>query len=209
MTNNKWEKFAKNFEEANNYVVGISDIQIVKEKLTALPEVGDLLELGCGNGTYTECFIQSATKIIATDISEEMVSVTKKKFNDVKTVQVEKADCFKLQYSDASFDTVFMANLLHVIPNQDIALAECFRVLKKGGKLVIISFTLHGMSFLNKLLLKYRYAKTYGIKSSSNIILTKDNAKEMVASAGFQVNETEIIGVKVKAIYLTAMKNKS
>jgi len=206
VTNNKWEQFAKSFEERNNYVVGIKDIQTVKDELSLLSDIGKVLELGCGNGTYTQCFTESASKIIATDISEDMVSVTRDRFNGQEIVDVEKADCFDLPYQDSSFDTVFMANLLHIIPNPETALSECFRVLKDDGKLVIASFTLHGMSFLNKILLKYRYMRMYGAKSSSAIILTPQLAEDMAKSAGFQFVTSKLMGADVKAVYLTAAK---
>ncbi|SGY85261.1 Methyltransferase type 11 [Moritella viscosa] len=207
MTDNKWEQFAKSFEESNNYVVGIKDIQTVKSKLNLLSGTGNILELGCGNGTYTECFIESASSIVATDISDQMISITRDRFKDHKMVQIEKADCFNLPYQDSSFDTVFMANLLHVIPNPEIALSECFRVLKNDGRLFIASFTLHGMSFFNKIRLKFRYMRKYGAKSSSTIMLTPQLAENMTKSLGFQTITAELVGSKVKAVYLTAKKS--
>lgn len=57
---NRWDNFSKDFEERNNYVVGIRDILNVKNTLVKNRELGSLLELGCGNGTYTECFLSSA-----------------------------------------------------------------------------------------------------------------------------------------------------
>ena len=98
MTINKWEQFAKSFEELNNYVVGIKNIKTVKRRLSSLSEIGDMLELGCGNGTYTECFVGSASKIVATDISEHMITVARSRFNDQATVTVETTDCFKLPH---------------------------------------------------------------------------------------------------------------
>ncbi|WP_430520247.1 class I SAM-dependent methyltransferase [Aliivibrio sp.] len=206
MIENKWEQFAKNFEENNNYVVGSNDIQNIKNILSGLSNTGKVLELGCGNGTYTECFIESASKIVATDISEPMVSVTLERFEGQKMIQVERADCFNLPYESASFDTVFMANLLHVIPNPETALSECFRVLKEGGKLVIVSFTLYQMSFLNKTLLKYRYMRKYGAKSSSSFMLTPQLAADMAKSSGFKNVTAELVGSNVNAVYLTALK---
>ncbi len=207
MTENKWEQFAKNFEQSNNYVVGINNIALVKKELCALSDTGNVLELGCGNGTYTECFIGSASNIVATDISAQMIAVTRDKFNGKKTLQVEQADCFNLAYHDATYDTVFMANLLHVIPNPELALSECFRVLKNGGRLVVLSFTLHGMNFFNKILLKYRYIKKYGAKSSSTIILTPELAESMTRPLGFHTMTAKLIGDNVNAVYLVAKKD--
>jgi len=152
---NKWEKFADSFEEKNNYVAGLENIKLVKNSLSSLSNLGEVLELGCGNGTYTKCFVNSSTHITATDISEDMLSVTRKIFKNTENITIEQADCFNLKYSDNSFDTVFMANLIHIVPDPEALLSECFRVLKNGGKLVVVSFTLHGMTFINQLRIKY------------------------------------------------------
>ena len=206
MTTNKWEKFADSFEENNNYVVGLNDIKIVKDSFSSFSDSGNVLELGCGNGTYTECFVDSSIDITATDLSEDMVSVAVKRFKNTENVTVEQADCFNLKYSESSYDTVFMANLLHIVPNPEALLSECFRVLKDGGQLIVVSFTLHGMTFLNQLQLKYRYLKTYGSKSSKSIILTPELAEKMSEISGFKNIKTSLIGKSVKAVLFTAEK---
>lgn len=207
MTMNKWEQFATSFEEKNNYVVGIEDINKVKEALTSFPDLGNVLELGCGNGTYTESIAAAATAIVATDLSEDMVAVTRERFKTSHHIQVEQADCFNLRYPDNSFDTVFMANLLHIVPNQSALLSECLRVLKDGGRLIVVSFTLHGMTLLNQLALKYRYVKTYGTKSSNNAPLSPDIAKTLCQQSGFNNPQIRTIGNKVKAVLLAAEKS--
>lgn len=206
MTTNFWESFADGFEERNNYVVGLEAIQSIKSQLATLPDTGKVLELGCGNGTYTQCFFESAVKIIATDVSENMVAVTQERFSGIEMVEAEMADCLELPYNDSSFNTVFMANLLRVIPNPEVALSESFRVLKNNGKLVVVSFTLHGMGLLNMLLMKYRYLRTYGKKSSSTVRLTPLLANELVTAAGFASVSVKLLGSDTKAVYLTAKK---
>ncbi|OAN17977.1 methyltransferase type 11 [Photobacterium jeanii] len=205
---NKWEQFASSFEEKNNYVVGIKDIQRVKVALLSVTNLGKMLELGCGNGTYTSCFVDSASHITATDLSEDMVAVTKERFDGIEHVTVESADCFALPYEDNSFDTVFMANLLHVIPEPERALAEANRVLKPEGKLMAMSFTLDGMSFFNKLGLKYRFVKTYGAKSGSSTMMTPQLASSLASTAKFENITTQVLGKSVKAVYLSATKRK-
>ncbi|MDO6705517.1 class I SAM-dependent methyltransferase [Photobacterium sp. 1_MG-2023] len=203
---NQWEQFAQNFEARNNYVVGMTNIDLLKGELRAFSDPGRLLELGCGNGTYTQCFLDSASEIMATDISEEMVRITQERFQSALNVRVEQADCFQLPYQDSAFDTVLMANVLHIIPNPEIALAEGFRVLKAGGRLIVASFTLHGMSLIHQMLMRYRYTKMYGKKSSTAIKLTPVLASDRVSAAGFQVETCRLIGHHVKAVYLVACK---
>ena len=130
-----WSEFADDLEEQTNYVVGENDIEVTKTFLAQQQTLGKTLELGCGNGTYSKILIREAEYLTATDFSDEMVAVSKKRLKGIGNISVEKANCFSLSYPDSSFDTVFMANLLHVIPEPEKAVAEGKRVLKKNGKL--------------------------------------------------------------------------
>lgn len=202
-----WSKFANDLEERTNYVVGKNDIEVIKTFLTKQKTLGKILELGCGNGTYSKILIREAKYLTATDFSDEMVAVTKKRFKGIGNISVEKENCFSLSYPDSSFDTVFMANLLHVIPEPEKAVAEGKRVLNKNGRLIVISFTTEGMTFISKLGMIYRYLKTYGKPSSTAQTIKVQETREMLKSCGFTVEEAKLIGNKSKAIFLNAIAN--
>ena len=202
-----WSKFANDLEERTNYVVGKNDIEIIKTFLTEQKTLGKTLELGCGNGTYSKILIREAEYLTATDFSDEMVAVSKKRLKIFGNVTVEKANCFSLSYPDSSFDTVFMANLLHVIPEPEKAVAEGKRVLNKNGRLIVISFTTEGMTFFSKLGMIYRYLKTYGKPSPTAQTLTVQQTRKMLKSCGFKVEEAKLIGNKSKAIFINAIAN--
>ena len=197
-----WSKFANNFEEKNNYVVGSDDMAIIFEKVKQQKDLKEILELGCGNGTYSKILLKESIQLTATDFSDEMVKVAKNRLESYENIKVEKADCFNIPYPESNFDTIFMANLLHIIPEPEKAIIECKRVLKKNGKLIIISFTNEGMTFINKILMIYRYLKTYGKPSPFAQILTVKRAEEMLIKNGFQIEESKLIGKKMKAIFI-------
>lgn len=110
-----WSRFAGDFDERNKYVVGEKTIGMVKAKLQRQKNLGSLLELGCGNGMYTQDIATSADKITATEFSEEMLAAAKKALKGNPKIKLEKADCLNLPYKNESFDSVFMANLIHII----------------------------------------------------------------------------------------------
>ena len=197
-----WSKFANNFEEKNNYVVGSDDMAIIFEKVKQQKDLKEILELGCGNGTYSKILLKESIQLTATDFSDEMVKVAKNRLESYENIKVEKADCFNIPYPESNFDTIFMANLLHIIPEPEKAIIECKRVLKKNGKLIIISFTNEGMTFINKILMIYRYLKTYGKPSPFAQSLTVRRTEEMLGKNGFQVEESKLIGKKMKAVFI-------
>jgi ubiquinone/menaquinone biosynthesis C-methylase UbiE len=202
-----WSKFASDLEDRTNYVVGKNDIEVTKTFLSEQKHLGKTLELGCGNGTYSKVLIHEAEHLTATDFSDEMVAVSKERLKNFGNVTVEKANCFSLSSSDSSFDTVFMANLLHVIPEPEKAVAQAKRVLKRNGRLIVISFTTEGMTLFNKLGMIYRYLKTYGLPSSTAQTLTVQKTGDMLKSCGFKVEEAKLIGNKSKAIFIIGIVN--
>ncbi|NAX19755.1 class I SAM-dependent methyltransferase [Vibrio sp. V39_P1S14PM300] len=201
MSHNHWEQFSRNFEAKNNYVVGEDNVRRIKQRLSAITSVGKLLELGCGNGTYTECFVEQATSVTATDLSDAMLAVTAQRFENEPKVHVEKANCFFLPYKDDTFDTVFMANLLHVIPNQERALMEVRRVLKPAGRLYILSYTQHEMSLWERCKLRFRYTLAYRTKPRHAIVLTPSLTESFCRAAGFNEVQCQMLGSKVKAVF--------
>lgn len=200
-----WSKFANDLEERTNYVVGKNDIEIIETFLSEQKALGKTLEVGCGNGTYSKFLIREAEHLTATDFSDEMVAVSKERLKGAGNVSVEKANCFSLSYPDSSFNTVFMANLLHIIPEPEKAVAEGKRVLKINGRLIVISFTTEGMAFFSKLGMIYRYLKTYGKPSPTAQTLTVQKTQDMLKNCGFKIEEAKLIGNKSKAIFIIAI----
>ena len=182
-----WSRFADDFEERNNYVAGKDEIENLKNHLSEIKDLGHTLELGCGDGAFSKVLVNNANYLIATDWSEEMVLAVKHKLAKLSAVEVQKENCMGLSFKDESFDSVFMANLLHVIPNPEKAISECKRVLKPSGRLIILSFTADGMSFFNKLGMIYRYLRTYGKPPKQSTVLTVPKVTKMLEKEGFEV----------------------
>ena len=201
-----WSRFADDFEELNNYVVGKSDMTIILNELSEQKDLKNILELGCGNGTYSKILAKETDNLLATDFSEEMVNAANGRLKSIANIKVEKANCFNQPYPDNNFDTVFMANLLHIIPEPEKAVAKSKRVLKKSGRIIVIDFTPEGMTFFNKLKMGYRYIKTYGKPPSKRQgqNLTVKKIREMLESTGFKIEEAKLIGNKSKAAFISA-----
>lgn len=201
-----WSRFATDFEKRNNYVAGHEEILLLKEKLLENKDLGKTLELGCGDGVYTESIASNSEKLVATDWSDEMVEIAKQRFNSNEKIEVKKEDSQNLSFAENSFDSVFMANLLHVIPETEKALDECKRILKVNGRLIILSFTIHGMTFFNKLGMLYRYIRTYGKPPQDSRVLTPSNVKTILTNCGFGAMDIVLIGNKMKVLYAIAKK---
>jgi len=199
-----WSRFATDFEKHNNYVAGFKEIEFLKNKLLENKSLKKTLELGCGDGIFTEIIANNSDKVVATDWSDEMIEAAKLRYRNNKVIEIKKEDCLNLSFENHSFDTVFMANLLHVIPTPEKVLDECKRILKTDGQIIILSFTMHGMKFFHKIAMLYRYIRTYGKPPKESRVLSPKNVKEMLDKGGFETMNIDLIGDKMKSVYAIA-----
>jgi ubiquinone/menaquinone biosynthesis C-methylase UbiE len=97
-----------------------------------------VLEVGCGTGTTALKLAPSVSRILATDISAEMIAIAQEKAtaeastNVTFTVAPASGDVG----TEGLYDAVLAFNVLHLIGNRTAALAEARRVLKPGGLLI-------------------------------------------------------------------------
>ncbi len=202
-----WSEIAENFDEIQEYVTGKEVDRKIKAELADLKDLGQVLELACGNGNYTRTLSKGAEKILATDISDDMISTAKKKLEDLENIDFMKADCYDTGLDSSTYDTVFMANIIHVVHKPDVAIEEAKRLLKDDGRLVILSFTADGLSVVSKMKLMSRYIKAMGKPPKGGTKFTLNSLKEFVLEHGLEIEESKLISTKMaSAIFLVARK---
>jgi ABC-2 type transport system ATP-binding protein len=200
-----WSKFANTFDDDQRYIVGGVVQQAIIERLSGERDLGELIELGCGTGFYTKVLAVNASHIMATDLSDEMLAVARTQLEDLQNVTVAKADCEATAFPDGKFDSVFMANLIHVIENPSTTLQEAYRILKDGGLLLIVDYTGYGMKWFEKMKMGIRALRRIG-KPRYSRSLSPDELRSLVESAGFKVEGVQLIGDNSKGIYLRGRK---
>lgn len=201
-----WSKYSHSYDSGVDYVVGKALNQIIFEKLS-IEHLGEVIEYGCGTGYFTKAIAKNAKSVIATDLSDEMLEIARLKLKKCNNVSVQKADCENSSFQSGRFDSVLMANLLHVIENPIKALQESYRILKTGGLLLAVDYTGYSMDFFEKIKLIIRYFKQLGMPQRymrSNI--SPDEFATLVKNAGFIEVETKLIGNTTKALYLKCKK---
>ncbi|MEP7377396.1 MAG: class I SAM-dependent methyltransferase [Chitinophagaceae bacterium] len=97
--------------------------------------VAVVLEIAAGTGRVTRHIrerILPATKLIASDISEEMLTVAKKKLGHFD-IDWQHIDAQQLPFNDNSIDVVVCCFAYMFVPDQSKAFTEVWRVLRPGG----------------------------------------------------------------------------
>lgn len=201
-----WSRFADTFEEDQRYIVGGAVQEVLKESIAGESGLGELIELGCGTGFFTKSIAACAGHVTATDLSDQMLAIAKTRLKDLQNVTVEKADCEKTGFPDGKFDSVFMANLIHVIEDPDFTLRESYRILKNDGVLIIISYTSEGLNLFKKIPLGIRLLRRWGRPPRGFRSLSPDGLRSLAEKHGFKVEEVKFVGDKSKALYLKGRK---
>ena len=96
-----------------------------------------VLDLACGQGFFSRIFAEKANKIIASDISSELIQLAKKHPANNIEYHVSAADTITF-CKDKSVDKIVIVLALQNIQNVDGVLKECSRVLKEKGSLYIV-----------------------------------------------------------------------
>ena len=102
--------------------------------------VGDL---GCGTGQVAELVAPFVERVVAVDGSAEMLSAARERLRKLKNVILRKGVLEKLPVQDGSLDAAVLMLVLHHLPDPVAALSEARRVLRPGGKLLIIDMYPH------------------------------------------------------------------
>jgi SAM-dependent methyltransferase len=117
-----------------------------------LPEAGiaDLLDVGTGTGRMLELFGPRVGRAVGVDMSREMLAVARANLEraGLRNAHVRQADMYQLPFPAGSFDAVLFHQVLHFADAPQDAVAEAARVLRPGGRLVVVDFASHDLETL-------------------------------------------------------------
>lgn len=111
--------------------------------LAALLDLGDVLDAGSGDGAVASFLAPRSRSITCVDVSEKMVAAARARLKDYANATARVADIHDLPFEDESFDVVVLFHTLTYAEHPQRALEECARVLRPGGRLVILSLDQH------------------------------------------------------------------
>src|SRR3984957_578520 len=113
--------------------------------MTMIPPI-DVADLGAGEGTLSQILAKNARKVIAIDISERMVEVGSQlaKEQGLTNLEYRIGDLEEPPISDSSIDLAIFSQALHHANSPQKATAAAQRILRHGGRLVILDLLAHG-----------------------------------------------------------------
>lgn len=95
----------------------------------------EILEIGAGTGHWTQLMSQHGFKVTGIDVADKMLAIARSKH--ISNATFKQIDVHHLPYSDESIENVVMVATLEFVDDQQQVLNEIYRVLKRGGKLLV------------------------------------------------------------------------
>ena len=141
------EVLAERARLASDYVAGlgepsVSDDQLssaVRDLLGSRP-VGDLLDIGTGTGRLLRFLGESADQAVGVDISSRMLLVARTNLQaaGLSHCMVRHANMYQMPFTNGSFDTITIDDVLNEAEDPAAAVAEAARILRATGCLLLI-----------------------------------------------------------------------
>lgn len=136
-----WERHAANYDRSLRPLGRPLPrmLELVGEAVAGRTRV---LEVAAGTGLVTPVLARAAQEVVATDYASSMVDrltavVAERALDNVKCQQ---ANLYALPFETASFDAVVAANVLHLVPDLQGAVASLASMLRPDGVLVVPTF---------------------------------------------------------------------
>lgn len=129
-----WNRAAAKY--AASPITDMSGYERTVDRTRELLSISDtVLEIGCGTGTTALKLAPNVFRLIATDVSSEMIAIAQSKAQaeGCRNVEFAVTAANDAPGSDAAFDAVLAFNLLHLIADRRTTLALIRRLLKPGG----------------------------------------------------------------------------
>ena len=111
-----------------------------------------LLDLGTGTGRMLELYGPEIERGLGLDLSLDMLLLARDRLEraGLKHCSVRQGDIYDLPLGNDSFDVVILHQVLHFLDDGARAIKEAARVLRPGGRLLVVDFAPHEQEFLRE-----------------------------------------------------------
>jgi len=181
------DKARKYFDElagrfGRGYVPGRSWKALAHTLITLLPPLS-VADLGAGEGTLSQLLAKKARKVIAVDNSPKMVEFGSQlaKKHGFKNLEYRLGDIEEPPIAKNSIDLAVLSQALHHAIHPERAVAAARRILKRGGRLVILD------------LLSHRFEKARELYADHWLGFSEVELHQFLEKAGFRQIEVRVV----------------
>lgn len=111
--------------------------------LIGLLELGDVVDVACGDGVLCELIAERAQSVTGVDVSPTVIAAARKRLSGLKNVSFCEADMHALPLESGAYDHVFLMHALSYTREPRKVLQEARRLLRPGGRLIVAALAEH------------------------------------------------------------------
>lgn len=110
-------------------------------ELTVARPLGDLLDIGCGQGRLLKLLASRAHHVVGVDIDPDARRLARAELllAGLPNCTLRQGDMFSLPFADGEFDTIILDDVLAAAEQPKRALDEALRLLKSGGRILLLA----------------------------------------------------------------------
>jgi SAM-dependent methyltransferase len=110
-------------------------------ELTVTMPLGDLIDIGSGSGRILKLLGSRAQRAVGVDIDADARQLARAELllAGIENCSLRNGDMYELAFADGEFDTVVLDDVLRGADRPMVAIAEARRILKPGGRLLLLS----------------------------------------------------------------------
>jgi len=165
----------------------------MQAELGDLPPNSPILEVGCGDASFTKELARYSPDVTAIDISAAQIAENNQRFAGIKFLQHDVAEPFP--FADATFEVVWCSEVLEHLFDPAFALREMHRIMKPGGRL-LVTVPYHGR-FKNVLIALFKWDEHF-VPSNPHIrFYTKTTLGRLAEKAGFAAIHMKTCGMGI------------
>jgi ubiquinone/menaquinone biosynthesis C-methylase UbiE/DNA-binding transcriptional ArsR family regulator len=140
-----FERHAHHWNDIRSLHVAEEEVERALQALVGREPVGDLLDIGTGTGRILTLLAPLATRAVGIDRSHEMLAFARAALAapEYRHVQLRHGDMYHLAVPARSVDLIVLHQVLHFADDPVAVLREIVRVLRPGGRLLLIDFAPH------------------------------------------------------------------
>lgn len=143
---------ASDWDELRSLHAADREVEAAMLEAVGSKRIGSYLDLGTGTGRLLELFAPLYDRGVGIDASTAMLAVARSHIDraGLGSAQVRQGDIYHLNLPRDSFDLVTIHQVLHYLDDPARAVATAARVLRPGGRLLIVDFAPHDLEFLRE-----------------------------------------------------------